>query len=134
MDGKTENISRGRENGPTSELGGAKKQAEHWEEDEHFGEEVFPLFEPRFGVWKKITDKSQRRNHDEESDESLAHGDSGETDDDRDEGAEDNREYSPEECTNTTGDGDAEGGEDTGAGEGVNEVGPSDLDGWNGAV
>ena len=131
MDGETDNDAKhaggGEEDGPADEAGGAEEEAEHGVEDEHAAEETLPLGEPFFGVGEEVGDEGERRDHDEDGDETLAETDGDETDGNRDESAEKGENEHPENGTEAASgaDGettDADAGDDAGG-----DVGPRDL-------
>jgi len=121
-------------NGPAGKVGGAKEETEGRVENEHTKEGIFPFCEPFFGIGKKKTDESERSNHDEDRNGSLAHGDSDEADSNRDNGADKNGDESPEEGAEAAGKGDCDAGCGGGAGDEADEVRPGYVELFDGAA
>lgn len=59
-------------------------------------EDIFPFFEPFFGVGEKVGNEGKRGNHDEDNDKSLAGSQDDECSDDGDDAGEDDRDKHPE--------------------------------------
>lgn len=77
MDGEAEQnfehvVVGGGDDGPASELGSTKEEGEHRIEEKHLEEDVFPFFEPFFGVREEIGDEGKWSNHDKDGDDALA--------------------------------------------------------------
>lgn len=87
--------------GPTGELGGAKEEAKHWIEDNHGDKNIFPFFEPLFGIRKHVTNKGDRSDHDKNGDKGLAKTKRDETNKYRDDGTNKSANKWPDKADNS---------------------------------